>query len=208
MLDLLIYLFENYLSTKPKLDINDITLELEEAGFNNKDISSAFDWFNHLEKISQQRAKSSEQDDLILFMLSCLYFLAAGHVDFNELEQKIGSMVNDFSATIMQTLLNSFFSKAWFLTNLKQYAGTLGMRFKEYRPITIQLGNGCRVPINSPYFVKAASKRKKTKQKKGDAHLGLSICGFISHVSPCLQSKVVLPQCNVQTWKHCCRVGV
>jgi len=52
MLDLLIYLFENYLSTKPKLDINDITLELEEAGFNNKDISSAFDWFNHLEKIS------------------------------------------------------------------------------------------------------------------------------------------------------------
>ena len=52
MLDLLIYLFENYISTKPKLNINDITLELEEAGFNNKDISSAFDWFNHLEKIS------------------------------------------------------------------------------------------------------------------------------------------------------------
>ncbi len=112
-------------------------------------------------------------------------------LDFNELEQKLSGMVNDFSAAIMQTLLNGLFSKAWFLTNLKQYGGTLGMRFKEYRPITIQLGNGCRVPINSPYFVKAASKRKKTKQKKGDAHLGLSICGFISHVSPCLQSKVV-----------------
>ncbi len=52
MLDLLIYLFENYISTKPKLNMNDITLELEEAGFNNKDISSAFDWFSHLEKIS------------------------------------------------------------------------------------------------------------------------------------------------------------
>ena len=52
MLDLLIYLFENYISTKPKLNMNDITVELEEAGFNNKDISSAFDWFNHLEKIS------------------------------------------------------------------------------------------------------------------------------------------------------------
>jgi len=52
MLDLLIYLFENYISTKPKLNIDDITLELEEAGFNNKDISSAFDWFNHLEKIN------------------------------------------------------------------------------------------------------------------------------------------------------------
>tara|TARA_B100000767_G_scaffold245498_1_gene244455 strand:- start:124 stop:573 length:450 start_codon:yes stop_codon:yes gene_type:complete len=52
MLDLLIYLFENYISTKPKLNMNDITLELEEAGFNNKDITSAFDWFDHLEKIS------------------------------------------------------------------------------------------------------------------------------------------------------------
>jgi len=54
MLDLLIYLFENYISTKPKLNMNDITLELEEAGFNNKDISSAFDWFNHLEKINNR----------------------------------------------------------------------------------------------------------------------------------------------------------
>ena len=52
MLDLLIYLFENYISTKPKLNMNDITVELEEAGFNDTDISSAFDWFNHLEKIS------------------------------------------------------------------------------------------------------------------------------------------------------------
>ena len=43
---------------------------------------------NHLDKASQQRAKSSEQDELILFMLSCLYFSAAGHVDFSELEQK------------------------------------------------------------------------------------------------------------------------
>ena len=52
MLDLLIYLFENYISTKPKLNMNAITVELEEAGFNNKDISTAFDWFNHLEKLS------------------------------------------------------------------------------------------------------------------------------------------------------------
>jgi Smg protein len=52
MLDLLMYLFENYISTKPKLNMNAITVELEEAGFNNKDISTAFDWFNHLEKLS------------------------------------------------------------------------------------------------------------------------------------------------------------
>ena len=67
MLDLIIYLFENYLSTKPKLNMSDITLELEQAGFNNQDISSAFDWFNHLEKIS---GKTKLEDDKSLRVLS------------------------------------------------------------------------------------------------------------------------------------------
>jgi len=43
---------------------------------------------NHLEKVSREKIKSSEQDELVLFMLSCLYFSAAGHADFSELEQK------------------------------------------------------------------------------------------------------------------------
>ncbi len=43
---------------------------------------------NHLEKVSQLKVKGSEQDELMLFMLSCLYFSAAGHKDFSELEQK------------------------------------------------------------------------------------------------------------------------
>lgn len=42
----------------------------------------------HLDKISQLAAKGSEQDELVLFMLSCLYFAAAGHDDFSILEQK------------------------------------------------------------------------------------------------------------------------
>ena len=63
MLDLLIYLFENYLSTKPKLNMTDITLELEEAGFKNQDISSAFEWFNHLEKLSED-SKLTDNDSL------------------------------------------------------------------------------------------------------------------------------------------------
>lgn len=53
---------------------------------------------NHLEKISQLRVKSSEQDELVLFMLSCLYFSAAGHTDFSELEQKAEFLnIKDFS---------------------------------------------------------------------------------------------------------------
>jgi len=38
MFDLLIYMFENYLSSKNNLDFANMTLELEAAGFNNKDI--------------------------------------------------------------------------------------------------------------------------------------------------------------------------
>ena len=48
------------------MNINDITLELEEAGFNNKDISSAFDWFNHLEKISNRRSLVHENSLRVL----------------------------------------------------------------------------------------------------------------------------------------------
>jgi AraC-like DNA-binding protein/HD-like signal output (HDOD) protein len=43
---------------------------------------------SHLDKVCQLGVKGSEQDELVLFMLSCLYFAAAGHCDFNALEQK------------------------------------------------------------------------------------------------------------------------
>ena len=42
----------------------------------------------HLDKVSQAISKGSEQDELVLFMLSCLYFSAARHQDFSDLEQK------------------------------------------------------------------------------------------------------------------------
>ncbi|MFT6271017.1 MAG: AraC-like DNA-binding protein/HD-like signal output (HDOD) protein [Alphaproteobacteria bacterium] len=43
---------------------------------------------SHLDRVSQLGIKGSEQDELVLFMLSCLYFAAAGHSDFSALEQK------------------------------------------------------------------------------------------------------------------------
>ncbi len=59
---------------------------------------------NHLDKISQLRAKSNEQDELVLFMLSCLYFSAAGHADFSELEQRATRLnISDFDE--IKTLL-------------------------------------------------------------------------------------------------------
>jgi len=60
---------------------------------------------NHLEKVSQLQAKSNEQDELVLFMLSCLYFSAAGHADFSVLEQKAALLnINGFAEIKAQLL--------------------------------------------------------------------------------------------------------
>ena len=48
MFELLIYMFENYLSSQSKLDFNNMSLELEAAGFDNDEIKIAFDWFTQL----------------------------------------------------------------------------------------------------------------------------------------------------------------
>jgi HD-like signal output (HDOD) protein len=50
--------------------------------------SSLVKQLNHLEKVSQLHEKGSEQDELVLFMLSCLYFSTSGHEYSSELEQK------------------------------------------------------------------------------------------------------------------------
>jgi AraC-like DNA-binding protein len=43
---------------------------------------------SHLEKVSQLQIKSNVQDELILFMLSCLYASATENCDYSALEQK------------------------------------------------------------------------------------------------------------------------
>lgn len=43
---------------------------------------------NHLDKVSRNKAKGAIQDEMLLFMLSCLYCFAAGHTDYDHLFQK------------------------------------------------------------------------------------------------------------------------
>ena len=54
MFELLIYMFENYLSSQSKLDFNNMSLELEAAGFDNDEIKIAFDWFTQLKVMSDK----------------------------------------------------------------------------------------------------------------------------------------------------------
>jgi len=54
MFELLIYMFENYLSSQNKLDFNNMSLELAAAGFDNDEIKDAFDWFTQLKVMSDK----------------------------------------------------------------------------------------------------------------------------------------------------------
>ena len=66
--------------------------------------ASVIKQLNHLDKMSQQSIKGSKQDELQLFMLSCLYVLATGHNDFSELDQKAQLLGLD-NFTEIKTLL-------------------------------------------------------------------------------------------------------
>jgi Smg protein len=70
MFELLIYMFENYLSSKSYLDFNNISMELEAAGFDNDDIEEAFDWFSQLKAMSDkipQAIDGKENTNLRIF---------------------------------------------------------------------------------------------------------------------------------------------
>jgi len=61
MFDLLVYMFENYLSSQNKLDFNNMSLELEAAGFDNADIKIAFDWFAELKVMADKVPLDSQR---------------------------------------------------------------------------------------------------------------------------------------------------
>ena len=70
MFDLLIYMFENYLSTQNQLDFNNMTQELEAAGFDNDEIEKAFDWFSQLKLMADKippNSKLKANDKLRVF---------------------------------------------------------------------------------------------------------------------------------------------
>lgn len=50
--------------------------------------ASVIKQLNHLDKVSKQQIKGTKQDELVLFMLSCLYVLATKKKDYSELLQK------------------------------------------------------------------------------------------------------------------------
>ena len=116
MFDLLVYMFENYLSSKNNLDFANMTLELEAAGYDNKDIESALDWFTELkemsEKISQSHSSKlndklriytdKEKEKFSFDGLGFILFLENAHV-LNSVEREI---IIDRAMALNQNIIN------------------------------------------------------------------------------------------------------
>ena len=116
MLDLLIYMFENYLSSKNNLNFANMTLELEAAGFKNKDIESALDWFSELKEMSAKIPQThsvklnerlrifteKENTKFSLGGLGFIMFLEQAHV-LNSAEREI---IIDRAMALNQNIIN------------------------------------------------------------------------------------------------------
>ena len=117
----------------------------------------------------------------------------AATFDFAAFEQELMILMNQVSAIIIAAELTELLTSPEYLAHMKQLGARLGMRFKEYRTVTVYLANGQRIEIPTPYFVKARPKRGRKKRGPNGrgAHLGLDVLGFIGRGSSHLVSEVV-----------------
>lgn len=115
--------------------------------------------------------------------------------DFAAIEQVLTEVLNKLLASLLEKMLTELLAEESVLSQLKKLGGRLAMRFKEYRLVTIRLGNGQTIRIRAPYFTKTPPKDKRRRKKRGPngsgASLGLEVLGFIGRCSPQFMSEVV-----------------
>jgi len=113
--------------------------------------------------------------------------------DVAQLEGALIEEVDKLCGSLLEQLLNERLGDADWLVELKRLGGRLGLRFKEYRWVTVRLCHGQCARLRTPYFVKARPKRgrKKRGPNGGGAHLGLDVLGFMGRCSARLVSEVV-----------------
>ncbi len=93
----------------------------------------------------------------------------------------------------MEEVLKAVLSDGEVLEALKRFGGKLAYRFVSYPAVEVTVGNGRKVKVRSPYFVKAGSKRGK--QKRGPNGRGcpllLEVLGFLGRCSSLFVDEVV-----------------
>ena len=114
--------------------------------------------------------------------------LLRSELDFAALEEAVTASLNRVVAGVLAPLL----SDEAFLRSLKGLGGRLGMRFKDYREVSVRLGNGELIRVRTAYFVKALPKggRRRRGPNGRGAYLGLEVLGFLSRCSRGLLSAV------------------
>jgi hypothetical protein len=118
------------------------------------------------------------------------------HLNINRLLGDIRSAITLWIEQWVAAAVEQKFKSRDFLTTLKQMAAKSGLRFHGFKPTSIRLLSGNAISIDSPYFVRAASKRRCSRKKKKrtagtGSHVGLSYLGFLSRASTLLVSSVV-----------------
>ncbi len=114
-------------------------------------------------------------------------------LDFATFEQELDELMGKVCTVISAIKLTELLASPEFLAKLKQLGAGKGMRFKEYRTVTVYFASGKTVLIPTPYFVKAKPKRGRKKRGPNGrgGHLGLEVLGLIGRSSSILVGEVV-----------------
>ena len=114
-------------------------------------------------------------------------------LDFATFEQELDELMRQVCTVISAIKLTDLLTSTEILAKLKQLGARKGMRFKEYRTITVYFATGKTALIPTPYFVKAKPKRGRKKRGPNGrgGHLGLEVLGLMGRSSSVLVSEVV-----------------
>jgi hypothetical protein len=114
-------------------------------------------------------------------------------LDFAKFEQEVAELMRQMSTLISAIALTEQLASAAFLEQLKELGARKGMRFREYRTVTIYFATGKTARIPTPYFTKAKAKRGRKKRGPNGrgSHLGLEVLGLSGRSSAVLVSEVV-----------------
>jgi hypothetical protein len=115
--------------------------------------------------------------------------------DVNRLIQNLRALLVTAIEKAITAAVQQLLYDESFLETVKQIAARSAMRFKGFKPTSIQLLSGQAITIKSPYFAKAPPKarrgRKRKRKAKNGCHLALAYLGFIDRCSAVLASAAV-----------------
>jgi len=112
---------------------------------------------------------------------------------YEEVEREVLGLAREFFSEVMEEVLKEVLEDGEVLEAVKRFGGKLAYRFVSYQAVEVTVGNGRKVRVRSPYFVKAGSKRGKKKRGPNGrgCHLLLEVLGFLGRCSSMFVDEVV-----------------